>query len=83
LSLASLAPRRPRRQQASGISRAVRWGPEPRQPDFAMRERRLRRAATHAGAWSRSLRSHCQVWIGSCESPSGFTRWLRTWARSD
>src|SRR5881296_3851178 len=48
--LASSAPRRPWMRRALTSSRATRSGPGSRQPDFAIRERRLRRAATHAGA---------------------------------
>jgi hypothetical protein len=48
--LATVAPRRPRQRRALSYSRATRSGPRSRQPDFAIRERRLRRAATHAGA---------------------------------
>src|SRR2546422_11308738 len=47
--LTTAAPRRPRQQPALKNSRVTRSGPESRQPDFAIRERRLRRAATHAG----------------------------------
>ena len=48
--LTTAAPRRPRQQQALKGSYMTRSGPRSRQPDFAIRERRLRRAATHAGA---------------------------------
>src|SRR5438876_9134984 len=48
--LATAAPRRPRQRRALANSYATRSGPRSRQPDFAIRERRLRRAATHAGA---------------------------------
>src|SRR5437588_6982685 len=48
--LATAAPRRPRQRRALRNSYATRSGPRSRQPDFAIRERRLRRAATHAGA---------------------------------
>ena len=48
--LTTAAPRRPRQQQALRTSYMTRSGPRSRQPDFAIRERRLRRAATHAGA---------------------------------
>src|SRR5947208_16063880 len=48
--LTTAAPRRPRQQQALESSYMTRSGPGSRQPDFAIRERRLRRAATHAGA---------------------------------
>src|SRR6266853_2487179 len=48
--LTTAAPRRPRQQRALKNSYATRSGPRSRQPDFAIRERRLRRAATHAGA---------------------------------
>src|SRR2546429_7167991 len=48
--LTTVAPRRPRQRRALRNSYATRSGPRSRQPDFAIRERRLRRAATHAGA---------------------------------
>src|SRR5216117_3671420 len=48
--LTTAAPRRPRQRQALRTSYMTRSGPRSRQPDFAIRERRLRRAATHAGA---------------------------------
>jgi len=48
--LTTAAPRRPRQRRALRNSYATRSGPRSRQPDFAIRERRLRRAATHAGA---------------------------------
>src|SRR6266566_6314709 len=48
--LTTAAPRRPWQRRALRNSYATRSGPRSRQPDFAIRERRLRRAATHAGA---------------------------------
>ena len=48
--LTTTAPRRPRQQRALRNSYMTCSGPRSRQPDFAIRERRLRRAATHAGA---------------------------------
>src|SRR5947208_16814604 len=48
--LTTAAPRRPRQRQALRTSYMTRSGPRSRQHDFAIRERGLRRAATHAGA---------------------------------